>query len=64
MDDVAVLLEHVDLLNGLDGLGVELLQGGKELLVVGSAGTGGVALDRASGSALATAKHNISLAKS
>ena len=34
MDDVAVALEHVDLLDGLDGLGVQLLQGGLELLVV------------------------------
>lgn len=34
MNDVAVALEHVDLLDGLDGLDVELLQGGLELLVV------------------------------
>lgn len=34
MDDIAVALEHVDLLDGLDGLGVQLLQGGLELLVV------------------------------
>lgn len=34
VDDVAVALEHVDLLDGLDGLDVELLQGGLELLVV------------------------------
>ena len=34
MNDVSVTLEHVDLLDGLDGLGVQLLQGGLELLVV------------------------------
>lgn len=39
MDDVAIALEHVDLLNGLDRLRVQLLQGGLELLVVvGAAG--------------------------
>lgn len=54
VDDVAVLLEHVDLLNGLDGLGVELLQGGLELLVV-RAGAGGRPLDLATGRPLATA---------
>lgn len=36
MNDVAVALEHVDLLNSLDGLDVELLQRGLELLVVGA----------------------------
>lgn len=36
MDDVAVLLEHVNLLDSLDGLNVHLLQGGLELLVVGA----------------------------
>ena len=34
MDDIAIALEHVDLLDGLDGLGVELLQGSLELLVI------------------------------
>jgi hypothetical protein len=34
VDDVAVALEHVHLLNCLDGLHVELLQGSLELLVV------------------------------
>lgn len=34
MDDVAILLEHVDLLNGLDRLSVQLLQRGLELLVI------------------------------
>jgi hypothetical protein len=62
VDDVAIVLEHVDLLNGLDGLGVELLQGGKELLVIG-VGAGGGALDLATGSTLATAEQNIMLAK-
>lgn len=38
MNDVSVLLEHVDLLNGLDGLHVHLLQSGLELLVVGAGG--------------------------
>ena len=36
MDDVAVVLEHVDLLDGLDGLHVHLLQRGLQLLVVGA----------------------------
>lgn len=52
MDDVAVGLEHVDLLDGLDGLDVELLQGGLELLVVGGR-AGGRALDLPAGGALA-----------
>lgn len=34
VDDVAVGLEHVDLLDGLDGLSVQLLQSGLQLLVV------------------------------
>lgn len=53
VDDVAILLEHVDLLNGLDGLSVELLQGLEELLVV-STGAGRATLGRATGSTLAT----------
>jgi hypothetical protein len=36
VDDVAVALEHVDLLNSLDGLDVELLERTLELLVVGA----------------------------
>lgn len=36
MDDVAVGLEHVDLLNRLDGLDIELLQRRLQLLVVHS----------------------------
>ena len=38
MDDIAILLEHVDLLNGLDRLDIELLQRGLQLLVVGAGG--------------------------
>lgn len=38
MDDVSVLLEHVDLLNGLDRLHVHLLQRRLQLLVVGAGG--------------------------
>ena len=53
MDDVAIRLEHVDLLNGLDGLGAELLQGLLELLVVG-AGAGGRTLDLSPGGTLST----------
>ena len=53
VDDVAVLLEHVDLLNGLDGLGVQLLEGSLELPVVG-AGASGRALCLPAGSTLAT----------
>jgi hypothetical protein len=34
MNDVAVALEHVNLLDGLDGLGVQLLEGRLQLLVV------------------------------
>jgi hypothetical protein len=36
VDDVAVALEHVDLLDGLDGLDVQLLKRGLKLLVVGA----------------------------
>jgi len=38
VDDVSVLLEHVDLLNGLDRLHVHLLQRRLQLLVVGAGG--------------------------
>lgn len=38
VDHVAVALEHVDLLDRLDGLHVELLERALQLLVVGSAG--------------------------
>jgi hypothetical protein len=36
VDDVAVLLEHVDLLDGLDGLHIELLKRSLQLLVIHS----------------------------
>lgn len=57
MDDVAVLLEHVDLLDTLDGLDVQLLQGGLQLLVVGVGGPVDL-LDLAAGSALASVSGN------
>lgn len=53
VNDVAVALEHVHLLNGLDGLDIELLEGRLELLVV-AAGPGRRALNLAAGSSLAT----------
>ena len=53
MDDVAVALEHVHLLNGLDGLNIDLLEGGLELLVIAS-GAGRRSLDLSAGSTLAT----------
>jgi hypothetical protein len=55
VNDVAVGLEHVDLLDSLDGLSVQLLQGLLELLVVG-ARAGGSALDLSPGSTLSTVK--------
>jgi hypothetical protein len=53
VNDVAILLEHVDLLDGLDWLDVQLLQRSLQLLVVG---TGGLVdlLRLPSGGALAT----------
>jgi hypothetical protein len=36
MNDVSVLLEHVDLLDRLDGLDVKFLERGLQLLVVGA----------------------------
>lgn len=53
MDDVAIFLEHVDLLDGLDGLHVHLLQRSLQLLVIG-AGRLVDLLDLAAGSALAS----------
>lgn len=53
MDNVAILLEHVNLLDGLDGLGVKLLQLLLELLVVGGR-AGGRTLDLAAGGTLST----------
>lgn len=55
MDNVAVGLEHVNLLDSLDGLGAQLLQGSLELLVVG-AGAGGRTLDLAAGGTLSTVR--------
>jgi len=53
VNDVAVTLEHVDLLNARDGLDVHLLESRLQFLVVG---TGGLVdlLDLSSGSTLAT----------
>lgn len=53
MNDVSVLLEHVHLLNSLDGLSVQLLKGELKLLVVGT-GAGGRTLDLSSGGTLST----------
>jgi len=53
VDNVAILLEHVDLLDGLNGLDIHLLEGGLELLVVG-AGALVDLLDLAAGSTLAS----------
>ena len=53
MNDVAIALEHVDLLDRLDGLDVELLQRRLQLLVVG-AGALVDLLDFSPGGALAT----------
>lgn len=36
MDDIAIRLEHVHLLNGRDWLDVHLLESGLQLLVVGA----------------------------
>lgn len=53
VDDVAVALEHVDLLNSLDGLDVQLLERSLKLLVVGTSGPVDL-LDLPAGCALAT----------
>lgn len=55
MDDVAIALEHVHLLDGLDGLDIELLEGLLKLLVVTGRPRGG-ALDLPPGSTLATVR--------
>lgn len=55
VNDVAIRLEHVDLLDSLDGLSAELLQGLLKLLVVG-ARAGGSTLDLSPGGALSTIK--------
>ena len=53
MNDIAVALEHVDLLNCLDGLHIQLLQRRLQLLVIG-AGASDDLLDFSPGRALAT----------
>lgn len=53
VDDVAVLLEHVDLLDRLDRLDVHLLQSRLQLFVVGAGGLVDL-LDLAAGSTLAS----------
>ena len=58
MDDVAVLLEHVDLLDALDGLDVHLLEGGLQLLVIG-AGVAGNLLDLAARGTLASVEKSV-----
>lgn len=59
MDNVAVALEHVDLLDSLDGLDVELLQRLLQLLVITSRARRR-ALDLPPGSTLATIRHTSS----
>jgi hypothetical protein len=56
VDDVSVLLEHVDLLDGLNGLDVHLLEGSLELLVIGAGGLVDL-LDLAAGSTLSTIRY-------
>jgi len=53
VENVAVLLEHVDLLNAGDGLDTELLEGGLELAVVTLRGGHRLLDDLTTGSALA-----------
>lgn len=53
MDDVSVALEHIDLLDGLDRLDIELLESALELLVIGAGALVNL-LDLSAGSALAT----------
>lgn len=53
VNDIAIALEHVDLLDSLDGLDIQLLEGLLKLLVVG-AGAGRGALHLPAGSALST----------
>lgn len=38
MNDVSILLEHINLLDGLDRLNIQLLKRRMELLVIGSSG--------------------------
>lgn len=52
VDDISVLLEHVNLLDGRNGLGVELLQRRVKLLVISTRPLGS-SLDRSPGSSFA-----------
>lgn len=56
MDDVAVRLEHVDLLDLGDGLDVHLLEGSLELLVVGARGPVDLLLDAPGGTLAAASR--------
>jgi len=53
VDDVTILLEHIDFFDGLDRLDVQLLESLLELLVVG-AGSRRCSLDLSAGGSLAT----------
>lgn len=59
MDNVSIALEHVDLLNRLDGLDIELLQRLLQLLVIGARARRR-ALHLPPGGALATIRHESS----
>jgi hypothetical protein len=59
VNHIAIALEHVDLLNCLDGLHIELLERRLQLLVVGAGGLVDL-LDLSSRRALATTKISIS----
>ena len=61
MDNVPVLLEHVHLLDGGDGLDIELLEGGLQLLVVASGGLVDL-LDLSPGGAFAAVRWRVSSA--
>jgi hypothetical protein len=58
VDDVAIALEHVDLLNGLNGLDIQLLERLLELLVI-AAGPGRRALDLSPRCSLATISSHV-----
>jgi hypothetical protein len=60
VDDVAIGLEHVDLLNCLNGLDIQLLQGSLKLLVVGTSALVDL-LDLSSGCTLATRRTSVSI---
>jgi hypothetical protein len=54
MQNVAILLEHVDLLDTSDGLDVHLLQSGLQLPVIARSGSSGLLDLLSSGSSLTT----------